>query len=232
MSSNQEAERNNHTETIVSTLSVGPSAVLISSADLGFQSPETARRVPLVSQIASQLLTLQGAVAHTAMPLASGPTQLLPFSQLFEQGYLAYRDPEFQAVFRDQYVQLEMDRGDAIFFNPALFHAAGDNNTSDINRSANLLQISASWSKAMETVDRGPILRRTWSHIARLVAASQHGVQDPAIKALLNAICDAYSFPTNLDKDPPPANGVSILSGEGMFDLSDTRPALPTVAAR
>jgi hypothetical protein len=28
------------------------------------------------------------------------------------------------------------------------------------------------------------------------------------VQALLKAICDGYSFPTNLDKDPPPPDGV------------------------
>ena len=42
-----------------------------------------------------------------------------------------------------------------MFFNPALFHAAGANHTTDVNRMANLLQVSSAFGRAMEAVDRG-----------------------------------------------------------------------------
>jgi hypothetical protein len=51
------------------------------------------------ADLASRFLTLQGAVAHSDMPIESGPTRLLPFSQKFEKGYMAYRIPEFQNYF-------------------------------------------------------------------------------------------------------------------------------------
>ena len=41
-----------------------------------------------------------------------------------------------------------------MFFNPALFHAAGANRTADVNRMANLLQVSSAFGRAMEAVDR------------------------------------------------------------------------------
>ncbi|XAO27511.1 hypothetical protein I312_106367 [Cryptococcus bacillisporus CA1280] len=173
---------------------------------LGFQSERTASRFPIISQIASAMLTLQGAVAHTPMPLASGPTQLLPFSQQFDHGYIAYRQPEFVDFFQKHMVQAALDTGDALFFNPALFHAAGDNNTKDLHRMGNLLQVSACWSKPMETVDRSAIIRATWPDVKDYIANTQGGLDSPSSQALLKAICDGYSFPTNLDKDPPPAD--------------------------
>lgn len=54
---------------------------------LGFQSTTACARYPKSTQIATQFLTLQGAVAHSDMPLESGPTRFLPFSQMFEEGY-------------------------------------------------------------------------------------------------------------------------------------------------
>ena len=45
----------------------------------------------------SPVLTLQGAVAHVDMPVESGPTLYLPYSQTFEPGYFAWRKPEFVA---------------------------------------------------------------------------------------------------------------------------------------
>jgi hypothetical protein len=166
-------------------------------------------RFPLASQVASQLLTLQLAIAHTDMPLASGPTQLLPFSQQFEHGYLAYHDPQFAQVFKEKMIQVELEAGDAVFFSPALFHAAGDNRTVDFERSANLLQVSACWSKPMESVNRDAILRNAWPYIIKHVSSQTDGVAASSSQALLKAICDGYSFPTNLDKDPPSDTGVS-----------------------
>ncbi|WP_328600364.1 phytanoyl-CoA dioxygenase family protein, partial [Rhodococcus sp. (in: high G+C Gram-positive bacteria)] len=51
----------------------------------------------------------------------------LPYSQQFESGYLAFERPEFKEFFGAHYVQLPLEKGDAVFFNPALFHAAGHN---------------------------------------------------------------------------------------------------------
>ena len=89
------------------------------------------------------MLTLQGAVAHCDMPVESGPTLYLPHSHKYELGYLAWRRPEFGEHFVANHVQLPLAKGDAVFFNPALFHAAGSNHSADIKRMANLLQISS-----------------------------------------------------------------------------------------
>lgn len=174
---------------------------------LGFQDAATAARFPLSAQVASQLLTLQGAVAHTDMPVESGPTQLLPFSQRFEHGFLAYREPAFREVFAKHMVQIPLTKGDALFFNPALFHAAGDNRTADVQRSANLVQISACWGKPMETVDRSAIVKATWDELQAFATGKTREVTPTEVEALLAAVPDAYSFPTNLDNDPPPPNG-------------------------
>jgi hypothetical protein len=59
---------------------------------------------------------------------------------------------------------------------------------------ANLLQISAAFGRAMETVDRAamvaalyPVLRTYNGSVANVIAASAEG----------------YAFPTNLDRDQP-----------------------------
>jgi ectoine hydroxylase-related dioxygenase (phytanoyl-CoA dioxygenase family) len=117
---------------------------------LGFQQGEFVAEFPIPAQILSQYLTLQGAVAHSDMPLASGPTRLLPFSHQYELGYMAYRQPEFVDYFNQHYVQLPLQKGDGLFFNPALFHAAGNNTTTDHVRTANLLQISSAFGVPME----------------------------------------------------------------------------------
>lgn len=164
------------------------------------------------------------------MPLESGPTQLLPFSHHYAPGYLAYRQPEFASVFEDDFVQLPLEQGDGLFFNPALFHAAGENfthGTTGIDRSANLMQVSACWSKPMETVNRSLILRTIWEEAKRI--KSQGGDWE----SLLVAVAEGYSFPTNLDKDPPPADGVSRLIPFVMGRSQDSKlsPFMPLTVA-
>jgi len=167
---------------------------------LGFQSDEVCADYPAHVHALSQVLTLQGAVAHCDMPVVSGPTLYLPHSQKYSHGYVAYRRPEFQEYFEDHHIQLPLAKGDAVFFNPALFHAAGSNHSSDIKRMANLLQISSAFGRAMETVDR----ERTVNAIyAALQVARDNGLADEAVAHVIAASAEGYSFPTNLDRDQP-----------------------------
>lgn len=168
---------------------------------LGFQTPEVAARFPAHVHRLSPVLTLQGAVAHCDMPIESGPTLYLPYSQLYEPGYLAWPLPEFAAYFAEHRVQLPLEKGDAVFFNPALFHAAGHNRTSDVYRMANLLQVSSAYGRAMESVDR---TRMSIALYPVLAALREQGVLDEAACTNAIAACaEGYAFPTNLDRDPP-----------------------------
>ncbi|BCQ32972.1 MULTISPECIES: phytanoyl-CoA dioxygenase family protein [Erwinia] len=164
---------------------------------LGFQSNEVVARFPLPLQILSQYLTLQGAVAHTEMPLESGPTQLLPFSHQYEGGYLAWRQPKFIEYFQQHAIQLPLQKGDGLFFNPALFHAAGNNTTADHIRTANLLQVSSSFGKTMEKVNHVKVL------LSLYPALRQRQLETEQRHAVIAAAAEGYSFPTNLDTDPP-----------------------------
>ncbi|KUJ19525.1 phytanoyl-CoA dioxygenase family protein [Mollisia scopiformis] len=175
---------------------------------LGFQTAESCAAFPKSMQIASQLLTLQGAVAHSEMPLDSGPTRFLPFSQQFEEGYMAWRLSEFKQYFEDHWVSLPLNLGDAVFFNPALFHAAGENH-SQLDRSANLLQISSAFGKPMETIDNLAIIKNCWGALKRL---NSEGGRDREVDACVRAIASGYPFPTNLDRRPPAPGGMAPCS--------------------
>ncbi|MEJ5048070.1 phytanoyl-CoA dioxygenase family protein [Pantoea nemavictus] len=164
---------------------------------LGFQQSAFAAEFPVPVQILSQYLTLQGAVAHTDMPLASGPTRLLPWSHQYELGYIAYRDPAFVEFFNQNYVQLPLEKGDGLFFNPALFHAAGNNTTTDHIRTANLLQVSSAFGVPMEKVNHEQLLKLIYP----LLKNSQLTQQE--LNTVINVAARGYSFPTNLDTDPP-----------------------------
>ncbi|WP_030315384.1 phytanoyl-CoA dioxygenase family protein [Streptomyces sp. NRRL B-3229] len=167
---------------------------------LGFLSDEVAASYPAHVHRLSPVLTLQGAVAHCDMPVESGPTLYLPFSQAYEPGYLAWRRPEFQAYFKEHHVQLPLAKGDAAFFNPALFHAAGTNRTTDVRRTANLLQISSAFGRAMETVDREAVSNAVYPALLRRKA---EGADAEWLENVIAASAEGYPFPTNLDSDPP-----------------------------
>ncbi|RZB14282.1 phytanoyl-CoA dioxygenase [Streptomyces sp. F001] len=165
---------------------------------LGFLSDETAAAYPAHVHRLSPALTLQGAVAHCDMPVETGPTMYLPYSQTYAPGYLAWRLPEFQAYFEDRHVQLPLAKGDAVFFNPALFHAAGTNRSADVRRMANLLQVSSAFGRAMETVDRAAIVNAVFPVLLKRRAEGERWLEN-----VIAASAEGYPFPTNLDSDPP-----------------------------
>lgn len=167
---------------------------------LGFMTDRQAAAYPAHVHTLSPLLTLQGAVAHSDMPLASGPTQVLPYSQRYPAGYLAWRNPAFQTLFADHHVQLPLATGDAIFFNPALLHAAGANRTDDTRRMANLLQISSAFGRAMERLDRRAMIRALYPALARRHAA---GATVQQLDPIIAAGAEGYPFPNDLDAHPP-----------------------------
>lgn len=97
---------------------------------LGFMPKSRMAQFPAAVHHLSPVLTLQGAVAHGDMPLETGPTVYLPYSQQFFEGYLAFDKPAYQDFFANHRVQLPLEKGDAVFFNPAVMHGSGDNETS------------------------------------------------------------------------------------------------------
>ena len=167
---------------------------------MGFQTAREIERFPAHAHRLSPMLTLQGAVAHCDMPLESGPTLYLPFSQTYLPGYLAALRDDFRAYFEAHKIQLPLAKGDAVFFNPALFHAAGSNLSKDIKRIANLLQVSSPYGRAMESVDRLKMSVRLYPALKRLIADG--AIDAEAAGNAIAACAEGYSFPTNLDRDP------------------------------
>ena len=168
---------------------------------LGFQSAHVVSQYPVHVHKFSPMLTLQGAVAHCDMPLESGPTLYMPFTQAYGPGYLAAHDPAIRQWFAEKRLQLPLRKGDAVFFNPALMHAASENRSKGIRRMANLLQVSSAYGRAMETVDR---TRMAETLFPVLLELSGSGRLSPAqVDNVVAASAEGYSFPTNLDRDPP-----------------------------
>lgn len=204
---------------------------------LGFQSSDVIEQYPAHVHRLSPVLTLQGAVAHCDMPLESGPTLFLPYSQTYVSGYLALKRPEFRAYFDEHHVQLPLAKGDVVFFNPALFHAAGSNRSTDIKRVANLLQVSSAFGRAMETVDRVKMTAALYPALTALIAS---GALSKGEVANAIAFCaEGYSFPTNLDRDPPlgglaPKTQAQLMHEAlaGRWSEADFRKALEEQAQR
>jgi ectoine hydroxylase-related dioxygenase (phytanoyl-CoA dioxygenase family) len=174
----------------------GPAQVGHRDYHLGFLPAARIERYPEHVHRLSPVLTLQGAVAHSDMPVETGPTCYLPHSQKYLPGYLATKRPEFRAYFDSHHVQPPLRLGDAAFFNPAVIHGAGTNRTADVRRTANLLQVSSAFGRAMEAVDRRRVC--TAIYPALLAYPDREGA-DRAVAAA----AEGYAFPTDLDRDPP-----------------------------
>ena len=167
---------------------------------LGFFTDEGAMDYPTPVHKLSPVLTLQGAVAHTDMPLETGPTMFLPHSQNMESGYVAWRNPDIRKYFAENFSQLPLAKGDGAFFNPAVFHAAGTNRTTDIKRMANLTQIGSAFGRTLESVNRQQMSISIFPVLKQRRSAMWSDVD---IKNVIAACSEGYPFPTNLDRDSP-----------------------------
>ena len=168
---------------------------------MGFQSVEDLMTYPAQQHALSASLTLQGAVAHSDMPLESGPTKLLPYSQSYLPGYLAVLLPRFREHFEKHHVQVPLEKGDLLFFNPATFHAAGDNKTTDVQRFANLMQIGSAYGRSIEIVDRVRISKAVYASLSKLAASGALDARQ--VDNVIAATAEGYPFPANLDIDSP-----------------------------
>lgn len=168
---------------------------------MGFQSIEQLKTYPASQHALSAQLTLQGAIAHCDVSLDSGPTKLLPYSQSYLPGYMAVLLPEFRDYFEANFVQLPLGKGDMLFFNPATFHAAGENRTADVHRFVNLMQIGSAYGRSIEIVDRLRISRAVYPELQRLAETGSLTARE--LDNIVAATAEGYPFPANLDIDSP-----------------------------
>ena len=169
---------------------------------LGFQPANIVAQFPSHAQIASQFLTLQGAIAHSDVLLESGPTRFLPFSQKYPAGYLAYTFPEYSEYFQENYVALPLDKGDMVCFNPGLHHAGGENKT-QTDRLVDLFQISSGMGRCMETVNRSSMIRHAYPVLLEGVKSGKFVIDSQPLHDALVAAGESYAFPSNLDIHAP-----------------------------
>ncbi|WP_395689978.1 phytanoyl-CoA dioxygenase family protein [Aestuariivirga sp.] len=168
---------------------------------MGFQQEHQLRDYPATVHRLSAALTLQGGISHCDMTVDSGATKFLPYSQAYLPGYFATLLPEFRSYFEDHHVQLPLQAGDALFFNPALFHAAGSNVTADVERLANLMQIGSGYGRSIEIVDRARMTKHLYPTMLAMVKDGR--LSKRATETLIAATAEGYPFPCNLDIDSP-----------------------------
>ncbi|KAK6439161.1 hypothetical protein LTR95_004633 [Oleoguttula sp. CCFEE 5521] len=167
---------------------------------LGFPSREDVAKFPKQMHELSRLLTMQGAVAHADMPAESGPTRFLPYSQGFGEGYMATGREEFKQYFAENYVSLPLQKGDALFFSPGLFHGAGENVSQDVDRMAHLFQVSCAMGKTMESIDSHPLIEATYDLLTDMQGKDGRELQ---VDAFVQSVAEGYPFPSNPDKRKP-----------------------------
>ena len=135
------------------------------------------------------------------MPMETGPTRFMPYSQTFEKGYIAVREQEYIEYVAPRMSQLELKKGDGVFFNPATFHQPGIN-TTDQERVANLLQVNSAFGRAMECCDRLTMTNDLWRTIQRWYTQIQAGQSDKTgakFTALIASVCSDYPYPKFMD---------------------------------
>jgi predicted dehydrogenase len=115
---------------------------------------------------------------------------------------------------------LPLGKGDAVFFNAALFHGAGNNVSADIQRMANMLQVSSAFGRAMETVDRSKTAKAVYPV---LCARKDAGAGWATLVNALTCAAEGYHFPTRYN-----GQGYDFASS-CTGPKAQLQPGLPTV---
>jgi ectoine hydroxylase-related dioxygenase (phytanoyl-CoA dioxygenase family) len=115
-------------------------------------------------------------------------------------GYVAWKREEFRNFVNANFIQVALRKGDASFFNPAVFHAAGTNRTREVRRMANLFQMNSPFGRAIETIDTKRVCLAVYEALRERV---RQGMKVDEWLSVVAASAEGYPFPTNLDRDVP-----------------------------
>lgn len=107
-----------------------------------------------------------------------------------------------------------LEKGDGLILNPALFHAAAQNDSANIQRSATLLQISSAFGKLMEMIETFLLIDFTWDGLKEMY--KEQGLSDK-VKAFVCNVAEGYPFPTNLDKRVLETAGIAPASEQDLL---------------
>ena len=138
----------------------------------------TAARYPAHVHLLSPVLTLQGAVAHSDMPVESGPTMYLPYSHQYAPGYLAWRLPAVpRALPRARTSSCRWPRATRRSSTRPCSTAPAPTSPPTSSGWPTCCRCSSAFGRAMETVDRSKVVRAVYPVLRARRAAGA----DPAV---------------------------------------------------
>ena len=114
----------------------------------------------------------------------------LPFSQTYLHGYLATGREDFRDYFA-RHVQLPLAKGDAAFFNPAVFHGAGTNRSRTCAACEPAAGVLGLWPRDGERRSR-----RDEPELYPALKDLRAGRPEGEIANAIAACAEGYSFPT------------------------------------
>ena len=195
---------------------------------LGFMTDDQAEPFPGHAHLLSSMLTLQGAVAHCDMPVESGPTKLLPHSQKYPAGYVAWRRPDVIELFEERQRAAAARRRRRGVLQPGRCSTQpAPNHTNDIRRMANLLQMSSAFGRAMESIDRTRMVRAVYP---ALLAAAGRRLGEPTLHRAIAATRRGLRVPD--EPRPRPADRRPRTGVAGRHRPPGVRRPLDARAAR
>ena len=194
---------------------------------LGFVPADHLAAYPAHLHRTSPVLTLRARWPTATCP-SSGPTMMLPYSQRFPGGYIAFNRPEFVEFFAAHHVQIPLRKGDAVFFNPALYHGAGSTRH-PISAGSPTCCRSSPFGRAMEALDRSAMVRAVYPELRSMKAAGR-----PAAELANIVVATAEGMPsrptstaTSRSAACPPSQVDTVLAA-----LADLSPQALDVALR
>lgn len=101
----------------------------------------------------------------------------------------------FKDFFEAHKVQVPLSKGDAVFFSPSIYHGAGNNSSTNIDRIANLMQVSSAFGRPSDAEDR---LAMCIAVYPELLARKKAGtLTEDEIWNVVSSTAEGYTFPTN-----------------------------------
>ena len=98
-------------------------------------------------------------------------------------------------------------------------HAAGNNDTSDVDRFANLVQVGSAYGRTMELLDKARMSLAVYPVLQQLQGESPgNGTawNERFTRYVIEATAEGYAFPANMELEPP-INGLAPMSQQDIL---------------
>ena len=135
------------------------------SYHMGVMNKDELLKYPKNIHTSCQNLTLQMYISHSYMSKEMRSIKLIPYSQTYSDGYLKIQEnQDLVDLCHDNYVEFDLEKGDCIVYNSALYRSISENKRGP-TRISNMLEINSAFSKPMETVDKDIIADKVSEHL-------------------------------------------------------------------